>query len=109
MQGNKFFGENRVAAGGHQNIPGRINKQGVYASARDSLVRIKRDTLPAMTKVTLQFQTPQDFSKFRNLVSGQVTTTNIGDLTITCRCSDELVAHAMNMLGGRVVREFPGE
>jgi hypothetical protein len=62
-----------------------------------------------MSKVTLQFQTPQDFSKFRNLVSGQVTTTNIGDLTITCHCTNELVAHAMNMLGGRVICEFPGE
>ncbi|RYY97640.1 MAG: hypothetical protein EOO11_10325 [Chitinophagaceae bacterium] len=57
-------------------------------------------------KVTLQFQTPQDFSRFRSLVSGQVTTIDIGDLTITCTCTDELIAHAMNQFGGRVIREF---
>jgi hypothetical protein len=59
-----------------------------------------------MKKVTLQFQTPQDFSRFRNLVAGQVTTVNIGDLTITCHCTDELVAHAMNEFGGRVTKEW---
>ncbi|GAA4341868.1 hypothetical protein [Flaviaesturariibacter amylovorans] len=58
------------------------------------------------TKVTLQFQTPQDFSRFRSLVSGQVTTIDIANLSITCLCSRELVAHAMNYFGGKVINEF---
>ncbi|RYY83988.1 MAG: hypothetical protein EOO15_20280 [Chitinophagaceae bacterium] len=60
-------------------------------------------------KVTIQFQTPQDFMRFRSLVSGQVTTVNISELSITCTCTQELMAHAMNEFGGMVRREWPEE
>ncbi|RYY39039.1 MAG: hypothetical protein EOO08_12255 [Chitinophagaceae bacterium] len=60
-------------------------------------------------KVTIQFQTPQDFTRFRSLVSGQVTTVNIADLSITCACTPDLIAHAMNDFGGMVTREWPEE
>ncbi|GAB4093551.1 hypothetical protein [Flaviaesturariibacter terrae] len=62
-----------------------------------------------MFKVTIQFQTPQDFSRFRSMVSGQVTTINIGNLSITCNCTPELLAHAMNDFGGVVLQEWPAD
>lgn len=57
------------------------------------------------TKVTIQFQTPQDFTRFRSLVDNKILEKDIVNLRITCECGPEDIAYAMNYLGARVIHE----
>ncbi|TCJ16538.1 hypothetical protein EPD60_07275 [Flaviaesturariibacter flavus] len=58
-------------------------------------------------KVTIQFQTPQDFTRFRSLVDNNIIEKDLINLSITCNCSDKEVAYAMNYLDAKVIQEFP--
>jgi hypothetical protein len=55
-----------------------------------------------MQHVKLQFQTPQDFQKFRKMASGNILSVSIADLYIICRCAMEDIANAINQLGATV-------
>lgn len=56
-----------------------------------------------MGSVKLQFQTPQQFSQFRNSVPDCITESDIANLTITYTCNDEEIARAIRTLGATVV------
>ncbi|GAA4324495.1 hypothetical protein [Flaviaesturariibacter amylovorans] len=50
-------------------------------------------------KVKLQFQTPQDFQKFRKMADGKILSFNIAELTVICDCRMVDVATAINKYG----------
>jgi hypothetical protein len=57
-----------------------------------------------MEEVKLQFQTPHDLSAYRKTIS-TVIKTNIADLQITCKCTKDDIALAMNNFGATVIEK----
>ena len=53
--------------------------------------------------VTLQFQTPQDLTAFRQAVVARNVKTDIANLRLSCECSQDDIALAMNSFGAKVV------
>jgi hypothetical protein len=60
-----------------------------------------------MATVTLQFQTPQQFSQFRNSVPDCTTHSDIANLIITYTCNEAEVARAILTLGATVIERHP--
>ena len=55
-----------------------------------------------MEYVKLQFQTPQDFQKFRKMATESIVSTSIAGLYIICNCKMIDVATAINQFGAIV-------
>ncbi len=54
--------------------------------------------------VTLQFQTPQELTAFRTVLTPNTSyKVNISQLTLTCTCSKKDIAKAMEHFGARVI------
>ena len=61
--------------------------------------------LYAMQMVTLQFQTPQDLTGFRTVLTPDtIFKVNVSELTLTCSCSEKDIAKAMNHFGAKVIK-----
>jgi hypothetical protein len=58
-----------------------------------------------MELVILQFQTPHDLTGFRKAVAAKKLTTDIANRRITCDCSKEDIALAMNTFGAKVIEQ----
>ncbi|MDB5197397.1 MAG: hypothetical protein JWP88_1768 [Flaviaesturariibacter sp.] len=54
-------------------------------------------------KVTLQFQTPQDLTNFRKSLDARQVRTDIPNLRLTCECTKNDLALAMNSFGAKVI------
>jgi hypothetical protein len=59
-----------------------------------------------MEKVKVQFQTPQDFQKFRKMAIESIVSVSIADLYVICKCATLDVATAINQFGA-VVTDVP--
>jgi hypothetical protein len=57
--------------------------------------------------ITLQFETPQDFSRFKKKGGGEILETNIRELTITLKCTEELPAIAIKNMNAKVIKSIP--
>ena len=57
-----------------------------------------------MELVTLQFQTPQDLTNFRKSVIHKENKIDIANLRLTCQCTAEDLALAMNSFGAKVLK-----
>jgi hypothetical protein len=55
-----------------------------------------------MEKVKVQFQTPQDFQKFRKMAIESIVSVSIPDLYVICKCAMLDVATAINQFGATV-------
>ncbi|TCZ67906.1 hypothetical protein [Flaviaesturariibacter aridisoli] len=55
-----------------------------------------------MENVKLQFQTPQDFQKFRRMKAVTILSASVAGLYIICRCALRDIASAINDLGATV-------
>jgi hypothetical protein len=56
-----------------------------------------------MKKVSLQFQTPHEFSEFRNSVPDCITESDIANLIITYTCNESEIARAILTRGATVI------
>jgi hypothetical protein len=54
--------------------------------------------------ITLQFQTPQEFSRFKKKVTTEIIEYNIRDLTITLRCTEEIHASAIKNMNAKIIK-----
>jgi hypothetical protein len=59
-----------------------------------------------MEKVKVQFQTPQDFQKFRKMAIESIVSVSIPDLYVICECAMLDVATAINQFGA-IVTDVP--
>ncbi|MCW3073892.1 MAG: hypothetical protein JWP69_961 [Flaviaesturariibacter sp.] len=57
-----------------------------------------------MPTITLQFQTPQDLSGFKNNLELNGYTINIRELTLTCSCCPEQIELATYHFGAKVLK-----
>jgi hypothetical protein len=55
-----------------------------------------------MENVKVQFQTPQDFQKFRKMAIESIVSVSIPDLYVICKCAMLDVATAINQFGATV-------
>ena len=55
--------------------------------------------------VTLQFQTPHDLTTFRQAVKARNLKTDIANLRLTCECTKQDIALAMNSYGAKVIEK----
>jgi hypothetical protein len=63
-----------------------------------------------MEKVTLQFQTPQNLTGFRKLLSGDAKfTVDVANLTITCSCSQLDIEKAIKNFGAVIIHNHHHE
>ncbi|TCJ14431.1 hypothetical protein EPD60_10600 [Flaviaesturariibacter flavus] len=55
-----------------------------------------------MEIVKIQFQTPQDFQRFRKLALERVVSVNIAELSMICHCFMSDIANAINLFGATI-------
>jgi hypothetical protein len=55
-----------------------------------------------MERVKVQFQTPQDFQKFRKMATSSIVSVSIPGLYVICNCELLDIASAINQFGATV-------
>lgn len=55
-----------------------------------------------MEIVKIQFQTPQDFQRFRKLATERIVSFDIAELSMVCRCIMSDIVNAINYCGATI-------